>query len=229
MFSFVKFLLSSVLILAGFTGAVFGQNAREGFRAEVDAVVAEAYLAAAADFPCKTKTRGKGKIIRWQDVEKCVNYAHDRVDWEALAARIQAAGEESGLGSADIEAVIEASLTAHAIPFNKIYRVKDGKALVPLSNSLLKFLPPGSLLNLPVYNQKGELLGSFSGVYVFERSGGLSTATSYRMPNFQYKDLHGEVQAPSERFLIDLYGVSWKEAESQPGFRLPADRLIPKR
>ncbi|NLV30930.1 MAG: hypothetical protein GXY47_07205 [Acidobacteria bacterium] len=228
MFSLVKLLLSSVFILAGLTGALFGQNAREGFRAEVDAVVTEAYHAAAADFPCKTKTRGKGKIIRWQDVEKCVNYAHDRVDWEALSARIQDAGERAGLGPADIEAVVEASLAAHSIPFNEIYRVKDRKALVPLSNSLLKFLPPGSLLDLPVYNQEGELLGSFSGVYVFERSGGLSTATSYRMPNFQYKDLHGEMQAPSETFLIDRYGVSWKEAESQPGFRLPADRLIPK-
>lgn len=227
--SFVKLSFSSLFLLAGLTGAAFGQGPREEVRAAVDAVVGEAYRAAAADFPCKTKTRGKGKVIRWQDVEKCVNYAHDRVDWEALSARIRTIGQKAGLEGAEVAAEIEASLTAQAIPFGAIYVVKEAGARLPLSNSFLKFLPPGSLLDLPVYNQKGDLLGSFSGVYFFERSGGLSTATGYRMPNFQYKDLNGEMQAPSEAFLIDLYGVPWKDAESQPGFRLPADRLVPKR
>jgi hypothetical protein len=99
-------------------------------------------------------------------------------------------------------------------------------ALLPLSNSLLKFLPENSLANLTVYSKKGDLLGIFIGAYSFERSGGLQVLSGYSMVNFQYTDLKGEAQTPAERFLVDSYGVPWRDAWHQPGFRLPSNKLL---
>jgi hypothetical protein len=99
-------------------------------------------------------------------------------------------------------------------------------ALLPLSNSLLKFLPENSLSGLTIYAKNGDLLGVFTGIYAFERSGGLEILTGYSMTNFQYTDLRGNTQAPGERFLVDSYGVPWRDAWHQPGFRLPANKLL---
>jgi len=224
----LKSLIVSSFLVAGFVIPGFGQNSSANLKTKVDAVIATAYQEAAAKFPCKARPSGKAKILRWQDVEKCVNYAHDRVDWESLSSQLQKIRDDGGLDRDRMMEMIESSLSAQAITFNKVFVIKNEKALLPLSNSLLKFLPPNSLMNLPVYGDDKELLGSFSGVYAFERSGGLASANSYRMLNFQYKDLQGNLQAPGEKFLIDLYGVPWKDAQSQPGFRLPSDKLIPK-
>jgi hypothetical protein len=224
----LKSMILSSIFFAGLVASSFGQNLSADLRLKVDAVIATAYQAAASKFPCKAKPRGKAKILRWQDIEKCVNYAHDRVDWETLSLQLQKIREADRVDVVSMTEAIEASLSAQALPYSKVLIVKESKALLPLSNSLLKFLPANSLMNLPVYDAKGELLGSFSGIYAFEKRGGLSSANSYRMSSFQYTDLKGEMQAPAERFLVDLYGVPWKDAQSQPGFRLPSDKLIPK-
>lgn len=223
-----KSLIVSSILLTGFILPGFGQNSSADLRAKVDAVIASAYHAAVLEFPCKAKPRGKAKILRWQDIEKCVNYANDRVDWDGISSQLQKIREASGIDKQQMTEVMEASLSAQAIVFDKVLVVKEDNALLPLSNSLLKFLPGNSLINLPVYNNKGELLGSFSGVYAFEKRGELAAASSYRISSFQYTDLKGNMQAPPERFLVDLYGVPWKEAQPQPGFRLPVDKLIPK-
>ena len=224
----LKSIVVSSILLFGYGIPGFGQNSSADLRAKVDAVIATAYQAAELKFPCKAKPRGKAKILRWQDIEKCVNYAHDRVDWEGLSSQLQKIREAAGVDRERMTEVMEASLSAQAIPFNKVFLIKEDAALLPLSNSLLKFLPDKSLVNLPIYNNKMELLGSFSGIYAFEKRGELASASSYRISNFQYKDLKGDMQTPTERFLIDLYGVPWKDAQSQPGFRLPSDKLIPK-
>lgn len=205
------------------------QNAREELTAKVDAVVAKAYGEASARFPCKLKPSGKAKMGGWKDVENCVNPAHDLVDWDGHAAELLKIREEARALPEDLEAAVEAALTAHALPYAQVFLVKEkdeGLALLPLSNSLLKFLPEGSLAGLPVYLKDGELAGSFIGAYGSERSGGLVAMSSYRMANFQYTDLKGEAQAPTERFLVDSYGVPWRDAKAQPGFRLPADKLL---
>ena len=224
----LKSLIVSSILMAGFVVPGFSQNPSADLKAKVDAVIASAYQAAALQFPCKAKPRGKARILRWQDIEKCVNYAYDRVDWEGLASQLQKIREAGGFDREQMTEIMDASLSAQAIPFSKVLIVKEDETLLPLSNSLLKFLPANSLMNLPVYNDKGELLGSFSGVYAFEKRGDLAAASSYRISNFQYTDLKGNMQAPTERFLVDLYGVPWKDAQSQPGFRLPIDKLIPK-
>jgi hypothetical protein len=224
---YAAFLLT---LLAGCAWA-FGQAPREGFREKVDEIVSEAYRAAARKFPCKVKTRGKPAILRWQQVDRCLNDANDRVDWEDLSQRIQELRKNSGYSAADALSVIESSLTAHALPYERVFAVKNSKALLPLTNSLLKFLPEGSLLNLPVFDKSGSRLGEFAGAFAFEKSGGLNAANTFRMYLFQYTDAKGQMQTPAilGRLLLDSYGVPWKDAVSQPGFRLGTDRLVLKR
>jgi hypothetical protein len=105
--------------------------------------------------------------------------------------------------------------------------VKEAEALLPLSNSLLRFLPEDSLLDLPVYDNSGKRIGTFAGVYSFEKIGEISGARN-RHALFQYKDLKGSIQASPDRLLLDSFGVPWKDALSQSGFRLPSDKLVLK-
>jgi hypothetical protein len=84
-------------------------------------------------------------------------------------------------------------------------------------------------MDLPVFEKfSGKRIGTFSGGYNYDKSGGLAAANTYRMSGFQYTDLKGEIQTPSgvNRLLLDSYGVPWKGAVSQTGFRLLSDKLI---
>ena len=218
------FLMSFVFVLP-----VFGQYDREEIKKKVDTIVAQAYKEAVVKFPCRLRTSGKAKMGRWRDVEDCVNPAHDLVDWESHAGALKKIREDERIPREEMDDIVEAALTAHALSFDKVFRVKEkeeGAALLPLSNSLLKFLPENSLTDFTVYNKTGGLLGVFIGEYVFERSGGLEILSGYRMVSFQYTDLRGNVQTPGERFLIDSYGVPWRDAWHKPGFRLPSNRLL---
>lgn len=211
--------------------AAFAQGPRAEFQGKVDEIVAEAYRAAARKFPCKVKTRGKPKILRWQQVDRCLNEANDRVDWKGLSRRMEELRKSSGYSAAEALSAIESSLTAHALPYERVFAVKNKKALLPLTNSLLKFLPEGSLMNLPVFDKSGSKLGEFAGAFPFEKTGGLNAANTFRMYLFQYTDSKGRMETPAilGRLLLDSYGVPWKDAASQPGFRLGADRFMPDR
>jgi len=206
-----------------------GQNNREELKKKVDAIVAQAYKEAVMKFPCGLKTSGKAKMGRWKDVENCVNPAHDLVDWEGHAAALKKIRDDERISPEDLAVVVEAALTEQALPYHKVFRVREkeeNETLLPLSNSLLKFLPENSLAGLTVYNKDGESLGTFLGAYPFERSGGLTILNEYRMMNFQYTDLKGSAQAPTEKFLLDSFGVPWRDAWFQPGFRLPSNKLF---
>jgi hypothetical protein len=223
-----KYFVFACMIAFSLAVSGFSQNASQALRVKVDAVIADAYKQASAKFPCKLGTAGKAKMGNWKNVENCVNPAHDLVDWESLAAEIQKIRDQGRYASEDMVSTIEASLTAQAISYDKVFTVKQEKALLPLSNSLLKFLPSNSLAGLPVYDREGSLLGTFSGPYASEKSGRSETVKSYRMVSFQYTDLKGNMQAPTDTFLVDSFGVPWKDAKSQTGFRLPPDRFFPK-
>jgi hypothetical protein len=223
-----KCFIATCLLAFGLTVPGFSQNSSQALRAKVDVVIADAYKQASAKFPCKLRISGKAKMGDWRSVENCLNPAHDLVDWNNLAAAILKIRDQGRYASEDIIAAIEASLATQAISYDKIFIVKQEKALLPLSNSLLKFLPSDSLAGLPIYDKKGALLGTFSGPYATEKSGRSESVNSYRMVNFQYTDLKGNLQAPSETFLLDSYGVPWKDAKSQLGFRLPPDKFYPK-
>jgi hypothetical protein len=206
-----------------------GQSPAEELRAEVDVLVSAAYELAAEKLPCKVKPRGKAKMLKWEDVDKCLHKANERVDWEELARKLDIILQDNRFQRVDVIAAVESSLSAHAMPYDKVFRVKNMEALLPLTNSVLNFLPPESLMDLPVHDKSGERMGTFSGKYAYDRGGGLTMANSFSISHFQYTDLKGRMQAPTTKLLLDSFGVPWKGARSQPGFRLPADELLSKR
>jgi hypothetical protein len=225
----LKLIVLTFMLCSGFPALLFGQNSSADLKAKVDAIVSAAYQSASASFPCKLgAVYDKTKMLSWQDIDKCLNYANDRVNWEELSLQIRKIRETSGYLAMDLSSEIESSLAARAIPYNKVFRVKETAALLPLSNSLLKFLPAGSLMDLPVFSHSGARIGTFSGVYIFEKEGVLS-GTMQRHSLFQYTDPSGNIQSSPSSLLLDSYGVVWKDVQSQLGFQLPSDRLIPKR
>jgi len=192
----------------------------------IDAAIAEAYGAASSDFPCKVKKRRRPRMIRWEDVDRCLNQAAARVDWEALSERLaRLRADAQGVSETEFQAAVEASLASRALPFEQALAVKDENVLLPLTNSVLRFLPENSLTGLMVSDKTGTKLGEFVGIYVYERLGGLASANTYRLFLFQYTDLNGNVQAAPDKLLLDSYGVPWKDAAAQPGFRLSSDKL----
>ncbi|NWG14211.1 MAG: hypothetical protein HXY20_11820 [Acidobacteria bacterium] len=195
-------------------------------RDSIDAAVSEAYEAAAAAFPCKVKRRGRPRMMRWEDVDRCLNNAVSRVDWDELSRRLESVRASTpGYSPAEFTAAVEASLSAGALTLERLFVIKDEKVLLPLTNSLLKYLPADSLMGLPVSDKVGTQVGTFAGIYSYERTGGLATANKYRLTLFQYNDRNGNVQSPFDKLLLDSFGVPWRDARSQPGFRLPSDRL----
>ena len=216
-------------LLFGLFASGFSQGISDDLRIGINELISEAYQAAAVEFPCKVKTRGKAKMLRWEDVDKCLNNANDRVDWEELSEKLQALRQSNRFQTFDVNSAIESALSAKAIPYESVFRVKEIESLMPLSNSMLKYLPPDSLMDLPVYDKAGDRVGTFAGVYSYERSGGLAMANRFRMSLFQYTDPSGTIQTPTGKLLMDSYGVPWKGVLKQPGFRLPSDKLIPQR
>jgi hypothetical protein len=206
-----------------------GQDLSADVKGKVESIVKDAYQTATAKFPCKVKSGGKPKMLRRQDVDRCLNAASDRVDWDAISVQLQTLRQTSRISWAGLIAAVDSSMAAHVLSYDKVFLVKDSKALLPLTNSLLKFLPSESLQNVPVFAKSGEKIGTFSGVYTFERFGELAAANSYKLTIFQYTDSKGNIQSPAEsnRLLLDRYGVPWKDAISQPGFRLTSERLLP--
>lgn len=203
------------------------QTVSHEFEAKIDSLIVAAYQTAAENFPCKINSGGKPKMMRWQDIDKCLNGADDNVDWEGLSLQIETLRQNGGLLRADVSDVVESALSAHVIPYNRVFSVKKKEALLPLSNTVLKFLPADSLAGLPVFDRRTkEKIGVFANVFTYERSGGLSGANTYKLSIFQYTSLTGDLQVPTgDRLLLDSYGVPWEDAINQPGFRLTTNKL----
>ena len=193
---------------------------------KIDRLISAAYDAAASGLPCHLKSAGKIHMLRWQEVDHCLNEAAGRVDWDGLSRQLQSArAEASGVSASEFSAAVDESLSARALPFDKVFLVKDDRALLPLTNSLLKFLPADSLHDLAVTDRAGTVVGTFSGIYTYERTGGLASANLYKLTLFQYTDHNGNVQSASDKLLLDAFGVPWRQARPQPGFKLNTDRL----
>jgi hypothetical protein len=231
----MKILINSIILIGIIINFLdvpgSAQNLPQDVKAKVDVLIETAYQSATAKFPCRLKAEGKLKMLRWESVENCLTDAEAMVDWEGLSQQFQTLRQDKAVSKIDLSSAIESAFSAHAIPYDKVFSVKEEKALLPLSNTLLKFLPSGSLQDLPVFDKSGARIGTFAGVYSFEKAGGLNAANSYRMSLFQYTDLRGILQSPSiaGKLLLDSFGVPWAGAVSQPGFRLTADKLTPKR
>jgi len=224
-------MLKSIFLVAMatvfFAGAGLCQSPSEDIKAKVDVVISEAYQSASAVLPYKLKAGGKPKMLSWQGIEKCFYKAYERIDWDGLAKKIKKIRDEGRYQRIDVLNAIEASLSEHALPFNKIFLVKNTEALLPLSNSILRSLPEDSLMNLPVYDKSGKQVGTFAGSYTYEKMGNIS-GNMQRHSLFQYTDMNGKIHSSSDRLLLDSYGVPWKDAMSQPGFRLSSDKLMTK-
>jgi hypothetical protein len=123
------------MLLVGFSFQALSQATNDEVKSKVDAVVVKAYQSASAQFPCKLTT-GKAKMLKWQGIEKCLNYANDRVDWADVSQQIQKIGKDYGMRGSEMSGLIESSLSSHALPYDKVFIVKRKDALLPLSSSL---------------------------------------------------------------------------------------------
>jgi hypothetical protein len=190
----------------------------------MDATVASAYQVAAAKLPCKVSASRKTHMLDWKDVDKCMEQARQRVDWEQFSKLLKEL-RPSNVSEGDFASAVENSLTRQALPYNKLFRIKSAEALLPLTNSILKYVPGNSLMDQPVFvPPTKQPIGAFAGVFFYEKSGAI-TGSSYRLALFQYTDPQGQIQTPSDKLLLDSYGVPWAKIESQPGYRFPIDML----
>ena len=85
----VRIILSVVLLVAIFCAFGGDSAARDDLANKVDAIIASAYGTVSEEFPCQVKARGKPKILRWEEVDRCLNRAVDRVDWDAVLKGLQ--------------------------------------------------------------------------------------------------------------------------------------------
>jgi len=212
------------LLAHSFVGAA--QELPREMAASIDEIVSQAYSSAAAGLPCEIKSRGKPKMLRWEQVDRCLNDAANRVAWEEISRRLaQLQSSTAKVPPGQFERAVAASLEAHALPYERVFAVKNPEVLLPLTNSLLKYLPADSLENLPVTDNYGTDVGTFAGTYAYERTGGLASANTYRLALFQYRDRNGNIQTAADKLLLDSFGVPWKSAMAQRGFCLPSDKL----
>ena len=219
-------LCGAILGVLVLSQASWAQEPAKEVKDEVDRAIQSAYKTAAAGFPCKLKSKGKPKMLRWEEVDRCLNSAAERVDWDALKRQFESLRAASRASAEEFRGTVESGLSHHALTYETVFAVKDPEALLPLTNLLLKFLPADSLENVPVFDRVGTQVGTFLGTYSYERSGGLASANTYRLALFQYTDRNGNVQPAGDKLLLDSFGVPWKEARTRRGFRLPSDKLF---
>jgi hypothetical protein len=213
-----------LLLLIAFSAAAAAQVSLED-AGKIDALVAKAYQAASVKLPCKISTARSSHMMDWKKVDKCMEQARLRVDWDELSSQLKALRHPS-VSEGDFASAVEESFARQALPYKAVFKVSDEEALLPLTNSILKNAVQNTLLNRPVFPLKGKLeIGRFSGVYYFERGAAIATGSSYRLALFQYTDPQGHVQSPPDKLLLDSFGIKWFEIEARPGFRFPVELL----
>jgi hypothetical protein len=214
----------AIFLLVGLTAIAVSQIPKETAD-KIDTTVALAYQVAAAKLPCKVSTSGRSRMLDWKNIDKCMAQARLRVNWEELASQLKQL-RPANISEGDFASAVENSLSRQALPYNKVFRVKNAEALLPLTNSILKYAPEKALMDQPVFPQKGKQpIGVFAGVFFYERAGALATGNNYKLALFQYIDTQGKMQTPADKLLLDSYGVPWGKIEAQPGFRFPVDML----
>jgi hypothetical protein len=118
------------MLVLGLAFPGLGQISSGDIRSKIDTVIFQAYRSASGRFPCKLKSGGKARMLRWQQVAECLNDAYDRVDWDDISSQLQAIRKESGLPANEFLDLAETSLSAHALPYEKVFRVKEMHALL---------------------------------------------------------------------------------------------------
>lgn len=171
--------------------------------------------------PKKIKTHGNPKAARWEDVDTVLASLANRVDAKQLVGQLRDFHQKQSVSDRAevLDAAVEKSLAAHVIRFQDLFTLDDA-ALFPLTNSVLKYVPDASLVDVPVYDKKGKQLGKFSSKYTYERSGGLTGRQSYQLVFFQYLDENAKSQTTGADLLLDSYAVRWGDIKDRPGFNL---------
>src|SRR5213593_4775563 len=103
--------LSFILVISALAIAS-GQDPPAELKNKIDASIQTAYQTAVAHFPCKVGTRGKPKMLRWEQVDRCLNDAAGRVDWEGLRGQLAELRKEfPSVGADAFASTLEASLS----------------------------------------------------------------------------------------------------------------------
>ena len=132
--------------------------------------------------PRKLKTRGKPKVLKWQDVDKTLN---------------------------DVDRALQGKTCTFT--FDQLFTTKNEEAYFPLTNSVVRLVPEESLIDARVFAKEGDELGKYAGRARYERSGGLYARESYIVFYFQYEDARGELQSVGTDLLFDSFTVPWSE------------------
>ncbi|MBI1747480.1 MAG: hypothetical protein HYR55_12940 [Acidobacteria bacterium] len=173
--------------------------------------------------PQKLKTRGKPKVVRWEDLDAALAKLPARVDYPALHSRLrEMLSRDTGFSpkSEVLSDLIEKTLARQEIPYAALFALNDTD-LMPITNSVLKFLPDEAWKDIAVFNRKGERIGNFVGKFAHEKSGGLAISKSYRIYYFQYRDKNDVNQVATADYLErDEYCVEWADIKQRPAFTL---------
>ena len=137
--------------------------------------------------PVELKTRGRPRVARWEKVDQIL----------------------TGLGQRTGR--LECRFT-----FAELFRNKKEEELYfPLTNTVLRVVPEGSLLGVQVFSKEGESLGVFANRVRYERSGGLHVKESYASFYFQYTDRADKLQSVGHRLLLDDFVVRWMDIKDK--------------
>ena len=164
-----------------------------------------------AGLPAKIKSRKN--IARWDQIDAVLNQqVLPRARLSPVAG--PAAGLQSQGGSAD-----SGQPAASPILFADLFEIPPGD-FFPLTNSVLKLVPDGSLDGISVFDKSGQLLGTFAGRSRYEKSGDLYKSRSYVLYTFEFEVSGGEFRSAGNDNLLDNFLVRWSDVRSRKALDL---------
>lgn len=136
--------------------------------------------------PRKVGTRGKPRMIKWQEVDETLNKVAEKLEGRACS-----------------------------ITFDQLFRAGHADALFPLTNSVVRIVPESTFEGMMVLTREGDALGEFGGRFRFDRSGGGYALERYSLVSFQYRDEDGQYHTVGTDLLMDQYGVPWDKLKGK--------------
>jgi hypothetical protein len=136
--------------------------------------------------PVRLKTRGKPQRAHWEQVDRTINTLQDRLQGRACSLR-----------------------------FEHLFQSRKDDVYFPLTNLLIRVMPETALSGVPVFNQSGDLLGSFASRFMVEKSGAFYNRQKVTLYFFQYKDDQGELHDSGRELLLDNYLVRWADVRDR--------------
>ncbi|HEY2934222.1 MAG TPA: hypothetical protein VGK99_20975 [Acidobacteriota bacterium] len=168
-------------------------------------------------FPAKIKS--KNKVARWDQIDQLLNLQL-APKTEGLPDKMKAKAPAGSLGDMFSEKYeVRKLLSSNGILFSDLFDIGEND-FFPLTNSVLKFVPEGSLEGETVYDKSGQVLGKFAGKSRYERTGGLYGSGGFRLITFQYKTPQGEFRSAGHDNLLDNYVVFWSRIKQRPALDL---------